>query len=320
MLQKFLSYRNKEYIYEIYKTGSFSKAAKNLYISQPALSASIVKIEADLGMKLFNRSSHPITLTEAGQAYIDAIKEIEEVERGFYNKLYEISNLQIGHLTIAGANFFSSCMLPTIMKNFSKKYPAITFEIVESDSIELYKMALDNHIDLILDAGDYDHDIYKAHHILTEEILLAVPKNNPLNDHFKEYQLTYHDILQNKHKEKQDSIPISAFKDETFILMKKGHDMHARSIGICQNYGFQPAHTIYLNQLMTVYNFASQELGIVFVTDTLIKLAPPQDNLVFYKVNDKSSFRSLFLAHKKTSILTKCMEYFIETARTVFQE
>lgn len=75
-------------------------------------------------------------------------------------------------------------MLPLIIKNFSKKYPAITFEIVESDSIELYKMALDNHIDLILDAGDYDHDIYEAHHILTEEILLAVPKNNPLNDNF----------------------------------------------------------------------------------------------------------------------------------------
>lgn len=314
MLQK------KEYIYEIYKTGSFSKAAKNLYISQPALSASVVKIENDLGVKLFNRSSHPITLTEAGQAYIDAIKEIEEVERGFYNKLYEISNLQIGHLTIAGANFFSSYMLPLIMKNFSKKYPAITFEIVESDSIELYKMALDNHIDLILDAGTYDHDIYEAHHILTEEILLAVPKSNPLNDDFKKYQFTYSDILQNKHKDKQDTIPISVFKDETFILMKKGHDMHTRSINICQNHDFQPVHAIYLNQLMTAYNLASQELGILFVTDTLIKLASPQDTLVFYKVDDKSSFRDLFLAHKKTSILTKSMEYFIETARNVFQE
>lgn len=314
MLQK------KEYIYEIYKTGSFSKAAKNLYISQPALSASVVKIEADLGVKLFNRSSHPITLTEAGEAYIDAIKQIEEIEREFQNKLYEISNLQIGHLTIAGANFFSSCMLPPIIKSFSKKYPAITFEIIESDSVELYKMALDNHIDLILDAGAYDHDIYQAHNILTEEILLAVPKSNLLNDDFKEYQFTYFDILRNKHKEKRDTISISVFKDEVFILLKKGHDMHARSIQICQNHYFQPVHTIYLNQLMTAYNLASQELGIVFVTDTLIKLASPQDTLVFYKVDDKSSFRNIFLAHRKNSVLTKCMEYFIETARNVFQK
>jgi DNA-binding transcriptional LysR family regulator len=309
-----------EYVYEIYKTGSFSKAAKNLYISQPALSASIVKIESDLGLKLFNRSSHPITLTEAGQAYIDAIRKIEDVEREFHNKLYEISNLQIGHLTIAGANFFSSYMLPPIIKDFSKKYPAITFEIVESDSIELYKMALDNHIDLILDAGAYDHEVYEAHHILTEEILLAVPRSNPLNDNFKEYQFTYSDILQNKHKAKQDTIPISVFKDEMFIIMKKGHDMHTRSIKICQNHGFQPEHTIYLNQLMTAYNLAKQELGILFVTDTLIKLASPQDNIIFYKVDDKSSFRDLFLARKKSSILTKCMEYFIETARNVFYE
>ena len=312
MLQK------KDYIYEIYKTGSFSKAAKNLYISQPALSASIVKIENNLGVKLFNRSSHPITLTEAGQAYIDAIKKIQDTEREFYNKLYEISNLQIGHLTIAGANFFSSYMLPPIMKRFSKQYPAITFEIIESDSIELYKMALDNHIDLILDAGTYDHDIYKAHHILTEEILLAVPQNNPINENFKQYQFTYADIIQNRHKETRDSIPISVFKDETFILLKKGHDMHARSTKICQNFDFQPKHTIFINQLMTAYNLALHELGIVFVTDTLVKLAPPQNTLVFYKIDDKSSFRDMFLAHKKTSILTKSMEYFIETSRTVF--
>lgn len=312
MLQK------KEYIWEIYKTGSFSKAAKNLYISQPALSAAIVKIESDLGIKLFNRSTHPITLTEAGQAYIDAIKEIDNIERTFQNRLYEISNLQIGHLTIAGANFFSSCMLPPIIKNFSKKYPAITFEIVESDSIELYKMALDNHIDLILDAGQYDHDMYEAHHILTEEILLAVPKDNPLNNEFKEYQFTYEDILDNSYKNAGKNISISALQDETFILLKKGHDMHTRSMEICQDNGFYPKHTLYLNQLMTAFNLARQGLGIVFITDTLVKLAGVQDSLIFYKVADKAAFRELFLAHRKSSVLTKSMEYFIESAKEVF--
>lgn len=308
----------KEYIYEVYKTGSFSKAAKNLYISQPALSAAVVKTESELGMQLFNRSTHPVTLTEAGRAYIEAVEGINSIEYDFQNKLSEIANMQVGHLTVACANFFSSCMLPPIIKHFSRSYPAITFEIVESDSIELYDMALEKHIDLILDAGVYNHDLFQSHHILTEQILLAVPKDYAINESYRDYQYTYADILNNRHKNNDQFIPISAFKNNQFILLKKGHDMHARSIHICQQHGFEPARALYLNQLMTAYNLSAQDLGIVFVTDTLVKLAPEQNSLIYYAVNGRSAYRDIFLAHRKKAILTKAMKYFIASARDVF--
>ena len=58
------------YVYEVYKEQSFSKAAENLYISQPALSSMIKKIETKIGMPLFDRSTSPIQLTECGKKYI----------------------------------------------------------------------------------------------------------------------------------------------------------------------------------------------------------------------------------------------------------
>ena len=62
-----------KYAYEIYKKGSFTKAAKDLYISQPSLSAAISRLENDLGFRIFNRSTIPCSLTAEGRIYADGI-------------------------------------------------------------------------------------------------------------------------------------------------------------------------------------------------------------------------------------------------------
>ena len=67
-----------EYVYQVYKEKSFSKAARNLFISQPALSATIKKIENRLGVKLFERTTTSVTLTEAGEAYVETARKIME--------------------------------------------------------------------------------------------------------------------------------------------------------------------------------------------------------------------------------------------------
>ena len=59
-----------EYVYEVYKERSFSKAANNLYISQPSLSGTIKRIEKEIGYEIFDRSTKPIGLTEIGMKYI----------------------------------------------------------------------------------------------------------------------------------------------------------------------------------------------------------------------------------------------------------
>lgn len=66
----------KKYVYEVYKERSFTKAAQNLYISQPSLSARIKKIEEIIGEPLFDRSTTPLQLTEVGKVYIEAAEEI----------------------------------------------------------------------------------------------------------------------------------------------------------------------------------------------------------------------------------------------------
>jgi DNA-binding transcriptional LysR family regulator len=69
-----------KYAYEVYKKGSFTKAARSLYISQPSLSAAISRLEAELGFRIFDRTTIPCSLTPEGRIYIESIEEIHESE------------------------------------------------------------------------------------------------------------------------------------------------------------------------------------------------------------------------------------------------
>ena len=157
-----------KYIYEVYQEKSFSQAAKNLFISQPALSSSIRKAEREIGFQIFDRNTLPIRLTEAGKLYIEAAEKIMAVERELDGRLSEMANLKTGRVVVAGANFFSACMLPPVIHTFVSRYPGVDLELVESDSMVLYEEALKDNIDLIFDAGAYDSSLFVSETLSTE--------------------------------------------------------------------------------------------------------------------------------------------------------
>lgn len=84
----------KEYIYAVYQEKSFSKAAKKLYVSQPWLSATVKKVEQELDVRLFDRSTTPISLTEAGAYYIQRVEEIRRIEQDMIQHFQELRNAQ----------------------------------------------------------------------------------------------------------------------------------------------------------------------------------------------------------------------------------
>ena len=93
-------FQSKDYIYEIYRCGSFSAAARNLYITQPAISIAVKKEEQELGQPIFERSSSRLLLTDAGRAYIDSVEKLHRIEDNL--KIYgnDLSNLKTGALRI----------------------------------------------------------------------------------------------------------------------------------------------------------------------------------------------------------------------------
>ena len=94
-------FQGMEYVYAVYKAKSFSKAAKELFISQPSLSASIKRIEKKMGYPIFDRSTKPLQLTEYGEAYIRAVEQMMMIKNEFSNYINDLGELKAGCLYLA---------------------------------------------------------------------------------------------------------------------------------------------------------------------------------------------------------------------------
>ncbi|MGE4214959.1 MAG: LysR family transcriptional regulator [Anaerotignaceae bacterium] len=307
-----------KYVYVVYKEKSFSKAAANLGISQPALSTAIKKVEREAGAILFDRSVSPLLLTEAGKTFILAVEEILSVQNDLQCKLNDMGNLKSGHLKIGGSNFFSSFILPHAISKFSKRHPGIQIDLIEAHSSQLNVDLLGESLDLVMDSFDFDKNVYTVYPVLKENVLVAVPRDLTINTTLRNYQLTAKDIKQKKHlSEDFPAVNLDNFKSEAFIFLRKGNDMGERALSLCHESGFNPRVIMYLDQLMTSYNVACMGMGIAFVTDKVIIYGYPRTEVVFYKINSPLSKRNIVFAHKKNRYVSQAMSEFISFSKDV---
>lgn len=91
--------------------------------------------------------------------------------------------------------------------------------------------------------------------------------------------------------------------------------MHEKANKLCANSGFIPNVSLYLDQLMTSYNFSAMGLGIAFVTDTLVKFGQTRSSTVFYKINDQSAKRELCIGFKCSRYASHAMTGFINISK-----
>ena len=272
-----------DYIYEVYKEKSFSVAAKKFFVSQPALSAMIKKVEKSLGVMLFDRSTSPITLTEAGKIYIKNIEEMRSLQKRLHEELNDVCELKTGTLIVSGENFVSSFIMPKAIMRFAETYPGIKVELVESNSLDLRKLLLTDAIDLLI-AHDFDQKLYSCEPLFDEMVLLAVPKRLGINNKLKNFALSVEDLKNNVHlKTDCPSVDLIEFKDEEFLLLKKGNDMYRRAQDLCENAGFTPKVRINLDQIITSFNMACAGMGIAFTT-YMLATSSNGDNCYYYKI------------------------------------
>ncbi|MBR2861203.1 MAG: LysR family transcriptional regulator [Clostridia bacterium] len=302
-----------DYVYKIYQEKSFTLAAKKLFISQPALSAAVKKTEEELGFKIFDRSTANLMLTDAGKVYISAIEEMNKVERNLKNYVENINLLNFGDVTVAGAAFISSFILPGIIMEYSKRHPNISVQLLEANSVNLQEKLLQEEIEILVDY-DFDNEIFQSFPLKKESILLAVPKKHEINQKAK-HALSHQDIISGKHLNKQvKGVDLSLFENEKFILLKAGNNMHKQSHKICASFGFAPQSLIAVDQLMTAYNASNLGMGITFTTDTLVSSAADSGNLLYYVLDVPDAERTLFIAYKKKEYVSPAVKEFVKVA------
>ena len=302
----------KKYVYEVYKERSFTKAAQNLYISQPSLSARIKKIEEIIGEPLFDRSTTPLQLTEVGKVYIEAAEEITQIEQRVENYINDLAGLKTGNLAVGASTLFAAYVVPSLITQFNQKFLDVHIQLIEGNTAELEEMLGSNALDFVIDNYHYDSILYNKELYCEENILLAVPKHFAVNEELGMYQLSYKNIKNKNYlNQKYPAVPLGRFADLPFIMLTQGNDTRTRGDRLCRNVGFKPNIVLEFNQQSTAYMASSTQLGATFISDILVSQLPAFENLVYYKLDGEEAKRKVFFYYKTHKYKTRVMEEFI---------
>ena len=162
--------------YEVAKAGNISRAAKELYISQPAISKSISKLEDSLGLSLFTRSSRGVQLTCEGEVLFEHVREAFEALNRGEQELKRIQEFDIGHLRIGVSNTLCKYILLPYLKTFVDQYPHMRVTIESQATAQTLARLEQQKIDLGLGAEpSLKKELSFIHVMDIQDIFVATP-------------------------------------------------------------------------------------------------------------------------------------------------
>ncbi|WP_337374215.1 LysR family transcriptional regulator [Mitsuokella jalaludinii] len=298
------------YVYEIYRQKSFSKAAQALFITQPALSIAIGKLEASLGMPLFDRSTRPISLTPAGRIYLQTIEQTRALEQDLRHQLDDIRALRTGTITIGSSHFINACILPEVLTRFNRQFPQVKLNLLEGSSHAMARMLEQREIDLTFSCDEAVIQDFTSTPVFTDTILLAVPQDVPCPAHRAQYSMTAADILADRHLAPDcPSVDLKDFAAEPFILLRSGNNLHDRAIHFFREAGIKPTVKMELSQMATASRLAEAGFAATFLSDHLVT---GESHLHFYRLSHPESHRTFHALTSPKRYLPAAVKAFID--------
>ncbi len=291
MIQSLSCYR---IFYTVAKTGNISKAAKELYISQPAISKSIQKLEDSMNCELFRRSSRGVSLTEEGELLYTHVKiAFETLELG-EDKLRNSIELGVGHLKIGVSNTLCKYILIPYLNEFIQKYPHINISIACQSTNETLRLLEENRIDVGL-IGKPDNiktlDFYDVQDI--EDIFVTTKQ---YLSHLRQRGVSDENILQNS----------------TLMLLDKNNITRQYIDDYLQDHHVIVDNSIDVSSMDLLIEFAKISLGVACVIRGFVSDELASGELVEVPLGFPIHKRTVGFAYKKNMKLSKSLELFVD--------
>lgn len=204
------------------RTGNFTVAAKNLQITQTALSRHIQQLEAELGVTLFERSTRKMKLTQLGKIFSKYAADSLEVHQEMMKVLESVRNEDIRYLTIATMRNFKPYKIDQLCMSFVKSHPTIMCNMVEAEAENQKDRFANEECDIGIDSEmdlTCDH-LQKGRIVATDTIVVLLPEDHILA--------------------KQDKVKLKQLTNERFIMMPTYSSAYRHSIRVCKKVGLRP--------------------------------------------------------------------------------
>lgn len=286
------------YVNTIAKTGSFSEAAKQLYVSQPYLSQCVKSFENEVGVKIFDRTTHPIKVTPAGMCFVEWGRNIESNEKSVLRRAQKISGTSQVTLTIVSSLLRNLFMLPRYISKLQTLVPDCKVVLKTASSVETRSELLSNrNADVLIDMVPCQlTSELVSKKIADERILLAVPRSHPLCP------------------DDGDSSPVNLaqFAGQNFIALLSGMLYHDMLLDICIKNSFYPNIIMEAPDTPTCCSMAAEGIGLAIVPGAFAAANAFSDRLRFLPIRGEDAGYPIFITYYKNLEQTKAFSVFLK--------
>lgn len=271
-----------KYFLAVAEEKSFSRAAERLHISQPPLSQQIMKLEAELGVKLFARTTRTFELTVAGKALMQEASDLLAKMRMTIDTVRQIDRGEVGRLRVGIVGSAMWGPIPSMLEEFQSKYPRVTWTIHESGPTVQYDALRAKQIDIgfwrepKLDDDELRRDNLKQELCFRENVCVAVNEHHPLA--------------------KMDAIELIDIADEPMLTLALDKSAFPRYlIQCCVNAGFQPEIFQEAHEPQTLLAMVGAGLGVTLMPETTARIGWP--GVVFLPIRTNAPSANLYITY-----------------------
>ena len=247
-----------QYILKVAECQNITRAAEQLFVSQPALSHFISKAEEELGAKIFNRGTTPLTLTQAGEKYVKTARMILGLQESLKQEIENLKDCRSGEITLGLSDMRATVLLPFVLPEFRRLYPNVAIRTVESSSKEVENNVRNGVVEIgIIPLYDYGQDL-SASVLYDEELLLVSASEVP----------SHHGATRNW-------VSLGDMTGKDFILLHRPNRIRRAVDAMFIEHGVKPKSIFESCNNMTVYMMAASGLGLAIVPDSVVRIMNP---------------------------------------------
>ena len=281
------------YFCAVAETGSFSRAAEQSHVSQPSLSQQILKLEDELGARLFDRLGRSVRLTELGKTFLPrahaVLRELEAAKGDVVEgKEFIGGPVSVGVIPTVGPYF-----LPARLTAFSRKFGQVRLTVVE----EITPILLDR-----LRAGTIDVAI------------LALPLRGHEFDTFPLLTERLFAVLPQKHKHaSRPSLSLKDLRTEPFLLLRDGHCFRDTAVAACDRARLHPQIVFESGQFSSLLSMVAAGMGVSIVPEMAIE---KKSQCRYVRIADEQAVRTIGAVVLRGRSLTRAQNAFLAHLRT----
>jgi len=281
------------YFCAVAETGSFSRAAEQSHVSQPSLSQQILKLEDELGARLFDRLGRSVRLTELGKTFLPrahaVLRELEAAKGDVVEgKEFIGGPISVGVIPTVGPYF-----LPARLTAFSRKFGQVRLTVVE----EITPILLDR-----LRAGTIDVAI------------LALPLRGHEFDTFPLLTERLFAVLPQKHKHaSRPSLSLKDLRTEPFLLLRDGHCFRDTAVAACDRARLHPQIVFESGQFSSLLSMVGAGMGVSIVPEMAIE---KKSQCRYVRIADEQAVRTIGAVVLRGRSLTRAQNAFLAHLRT----